>query len=346
MLPVLYNSYMDNIIATSTDKSTQHLGVLLVNLGTPCKPTAAALRRYLAEFLSDRRVIELPRVLWLPILYGAILPIRPFMVAKKYADIWTQEGAPLLAIAKAQCKHIQAYMDRLNINGSTILAMRYGKPSIRQALAQLKHAGMTHLLVLPLYPQYCAATTGSTFDKVTRELQRYRDIPAFQFVHDYHQNPGYIDALAKSIEQHWRQYTPADQLIFSYHGIPKSYVTAGDPYYTQCEQTTQLVVEKLGLTPDRWQMVFQSRFGANEWLQPYCVEVLEQLGEQKKSVDIICPGFSADCLETLEEISIENCEIYTAAGGHTYRYIPALNTCDDHIQVLGSLIEHHVRHWI
>lgn len=312
------------------------IGVLLVNLGTPDAPTAAALRRYLGEFLSDPRVIEIPRLVWKTILHGIILRVRPKKSAKLYASVWTPEGSPLLAISKQQQAAIQA---QLGDGYSVQLGMRYGNPSIASALQTLQQQGVRKILVLPLYPQYAAPTTGSSFDAVAKELTRWRWVPELHFINNYCDEPLYIDALANSVREHFEAHGKPQKLIFSYHGTPKRNLDLGDPYYCLCLKTSRLVAEKLGLDSSDYIASFQSRFGYAEWLKPYTDETLKNLPQEGvKQVAILSPAFSADCLETLEELAVENRDTFLAAGGEQYHYIPALNARADHIQALVSLI--------
>lgn len=314
-------------------------GVLISNLGTPDAPTPAAVRRYLREFLSDRRVVDLPPALWWPILYGIVLTTRPRRSAHAYQRIWTGEGSPLLTISRRQ---EQALRERLaGRPGLTIaLGMRYGEPSVAAAMEKLRAAGVRRLLVLPLYPQYSSAATASTFDAVSRRLQRWIYQPDVHFLSDYHDRPWYIAALAASIREAWREQPPADRLLFSFHGMPRRTRDAGDPYYGRCEATARLVAQALELPEGRWQVAFQSRFGAAEWLQPYTDRtLLEWAKAGVGSVDVVCPGFSADCLETLEEIALLNRDAFLGAGGKAYRYIPALNERPDHIEGLAGMID-------
>lgn len=311
-------------------------GVLLVNLGTPDAPTPSALRRYLREFLSDPRVIEIPRLIWLGILHGIILRVRPRKSARLYQAVWTAEGSPLLAISQRQHAAIQA---ALGDTYCVTLGMRYGSPSIASALRELRQQGVRKILVLPLYPQYSGPTTGSSFDAISRELQTWRWVPELHFINQYCDAPQYIDALANSLREYMASHGKPQKFIFSYHGTPKRNLDLGDPYYCFCQKTTRLVGEKLGLTKDDYLTTFQSRFGYAEWLKPYTDETLRQLPtEGIKRVAILSPAFSADCLETLEELAVENRETFMAAGGETYDYIPALNDRPDHIQALVELI--------
>lgn len=311
-------------------------GVLLVNLGTPDAPTAPALRRYLAEFLADMRVIEIPKIIWMLVLHGIILRVRPKKSAAKYQMIWTDEGSPLLAISKRQAAAIQT---QLNTTARVKLGMRYGNPSITKALREFQNEGVRKIIVLPLYPQYAAATTGSTFDAVTRELQKWRFVPELHFINNYCDNPLFIDALAKSIQEDFTQHGKPEKLLLSYHGMPKRNLDLGDPYYCLCQKTTRLLAEKLGLQKDEYITTFQSRFGYAEWLQPYTDATLEELARSGiKNVAIVSPAFSADCLETLEELAVENRDIFSEHGGEKYRYIAALNDRSDHISALTNIV--------
>lgn len=316
------------------------VGVLLVNLGTPDAPTPKALRRYLAEFLSDGRVIEIPKLAWQLILHGIILRVRPKKSAAKYQSIWTDEGSPLLAISKRQTAALQQQLDATGTRVSVKLGMRYGNPSIPKALRELRDAGVRKIIVLPLYPQYAAATTGSTFDAVTRELQAWRFVPELHFLNNYCDSPAFITALANSIREDFARNGKPQKLLLSYHGTPKRNLDLGDPYYCFCQKTTRLLVENLGLSPDDYITSFQSRFGYAEWLQPYTDQTLEELAKNGvKDVAIASPAFSADCLETLEELAMENRETFLHAGGERYRYIAALNDRPDHIAALESLVK-------
>jgi ferrochelatase len=323
------------------------LGVLLVNLGTPEAPTAGAVRRYLAEFLSDPRVVELPRPLWLLLLHGVILPVRSRRSAHAYQQVWTPEGSPLLAIGRRQAAALQPALEAAGLGPLRVaLAMRYGRPSIRQGLLELRAAGARRLLVLPLYPQYSATTSAAVFDAVTRELRTWRWVPELRWVNQYHDEPAYIAALAAALQRHWAAQGEPERLLFSFHGIPETYFRQGDPYHCQCHKTVRLLVERLGLARERWQLSFQSRVGRQTWLQPYTDQQLKEWGAAGiKRVQVICPGFAADCLETLEEIAMQNRRLFLAAGGQEYSYIPALNDDPDHIQALTAVVERHVRGW-
>ncbi len=323
------------------------LGVLITNLGTPDAPTTAAVRRYLAEFLSDPRVIEVPRLLWLPILHGIILNTRPRKSAHAYRQIWTEQGSPLLVISRRQAAALQRTLTA-SCNGTVkvSLGMRYGKPSISDALEELRRARARRILVLPLYPQYAAATTAAAVDAVAAVLRRWRWVPELRVVNSYHDDTHYIAALRATIELHWAAQARAGKLLFSFHGIPRHYSLAGDPYYHQCLKTSRLVAESLGLIEDQWQVAFQSRFGPRPWLQPYTdVSLLELARGGVRSVDVICPGFAADCLETLEEIALRYRAMFMAAGGERLEYIPALNDSSAHIAALAELVLRHAQGW-
>ena len=322
-------------------------GILITNLGTPDEPTASSVRKYLSEFLSDPRVIELPRYLWWLVLHGIILRTRPSRSAKAYRKIWTESGSPLLSISKKQVLGLQKILTK-KIQGPIRieLSMRYGNPSIKSGLKKLQESNANRILILPLYPQYSAATTGSTFDAVTNELKKWRWLPEIRMVNHYHDYPDYIDALKNSIEEYWKHNGRPQKLIFSFHGLPKHYFLAGDPYHCECHKTARLVAEKLKLDQDQWLVTFQSRFGPREWLKPYTDKTLISLAEcGVKNINIICPGFSADCLETLEEIDIQNREFFIKAGGEKFNYIPALNDDEHHIELLSNIILKHTNGW-
>lgn len=314
-------------------------GVLVVNLGTPEAPTTGAVRRYLREFLADRRVVDLPPALWLPILHGLVLPLRPRRTAANYRLIWGEAGSPLLTISRRQAQALQAVLGEER-GVQVELAMRYGEPSIRGAVATLQRAGVDRIVVLSLYPQYSSATTASVFDAVGDALRRAPHVPEVVMLGDYHDAAWYIEALAASVREAWASGPPGERLLMSFHGMPARTREAGDPYYARCQRTARLLAEALSLSEDRWEMTFQSRFGAATWLQPYTDRVLEDwAGEGVRSVDVICPGFSADCLETLEEIAITNRALFIENGGEAYRYIPALNDRPDHIAGLAFLLQ-------
>ncbi len=325
-------------------------GIILCNLGTPLQPTPRGVRNFLAPFLSDQRVVELPRVLWLPLLYGLILPLRSRRVAKAYAAIWTEKGSPLQAMTERQCELLaQLYRDE---ELSVAFAMTYGKPVLAEVVSDMQQQGIEDIVVLPLYPQYSATTTASLYDQWARYSQTRRNLPGITFIRDYHDHPQYIDALARSVREargnaHQDSSSATDSqtvsdsrlLLFSFHGIPEVNVQKGDPYLQHCERTAELVSKKLELDDSQWRISFQSRFGKQEWLQPYTSETLKELGAKNRPVDVICPAFAADCLETLEEISQENRQIYMDAGGQQFEYIPCLNDSDAQILLLRALLE-------
>ena len=323
------------------------LGVLAINLGTPDAPTPSALRRYLGQFLWDPRVVEMARLPWWLILNGIILRTRPRRSAKLYAKVWREKGSPLLDIALRQRDALQTELDRRTERPTKVaLGMRYGTPSIAAALEELANAGCTRIVALPLYPQYSATTTASSFDALFDELKRWRRQPELRLVADYHDHPAYLDALANSIREHWEGSGRGGKLLFSFHGIPLRYHQGGDPYPLQCRATAEGVAERLGLDTQSWALTFQSRLGKEEWLRPYTDETLTEWPDQGiKRADVLCPGFSADCLETLEEIADENRETFLRAGGEAYHYIPALNDRPDHIAALAEIVLHHTRGW-
>ncbi len=325
----------------------ESLGVLLVNLGTPDAPTTSAVRRYLRQFLWDPRVVEIPRPIWWLILNGVILPFRPSRSAKAYAEIWTDEGSPLLLHSQGIADSIaQQLAARVSGTVNVELGMSYGQPSIDAAIDTLIENGAHRIVCLPLYPQYSGTTTGSVFDDVARSLGRYRWPPEYRFIAQYHDARGYIAALAQSVREYWDQHGRGEKLLFSFHGVPRQTLDNGDPYHCQCLKTARLVAESLDLDADAWQVAFQSRLGRAEWLKPYTSDVVMGLGEAGLSrIDVVCPGFAADCLETLEEIGIQNAEFFTEAGGGSLHYIPALNARDDHVAFLTRLIEKHIGGW-
>lgn len=321
----------------------ENVGILIANLGTPKAPQTRAVRHYLREFLSDPRVVEAPRLLWHLILNGWILPRRSPKTAAAYRSIWDEKhGSPLMAISIRQCDALRASFAGLPVVVS--MAMRYGQPSIAAGLAELRAANCRRILILPLYPQYAASTAGSVFDAAAAALRRWRFVPQLKFIHSYGGDDRYIAALAASIKKHYRGDA---LLLFSFHGTPLRMLLDGDPYYCQCRQTARKTAEHLGLPPDKWRVSFQSRFGNAEWLKPYTDETLRALpGKGVKNVQVVCPAFSADCLETLEEIAEENRALFMASGGGEYSYIPALNDDKTHITFLHNLITDNIGNWL
>lgn len=332
----------------SHDDDTSCTGILITNLGTPDKATPSAVRRYLAEFLSDPRIVEAPRWIWWFALHGVILRIRPKPVAKNYLKVWTDEGSPLLVISKKQKELLQeAIAPHFKGKVKVELAMRYGNPSVKNALLNLKEAGAKRLLVLPLYPQYSATTTASTFDAIADELKTWRWIPEFRMVQHYHEHELYIQALANSISAFQKKNGVPEKLLFSFHGLPQRYLDQGDPYFCECHKTARLVAERLGLKEEQWILAFQSLFGREEWLKPYAKNTLINWAKDGiKNVQVVCPGFSADCLETLEEIKVENRDYFLNAGGEQFDYIPALNDSAEHIGMMGQIIKQHASDWL
>jgi ferrochelatase len=323
------------------------LGVLLVNLGTPDSPSVADVRNFLKEFLWDPRVVELARPAWWLVLNLVILNTRPRRSARAYAKVWTDAGSPLMVISKRQHAALQETLDlRSDPSVKVALAMRYGKPSIATGLKELRDAGVQRVLVLPLYPQYSATTSAAIVDAVADELRGWRDVPELRFVKDYYRHPAYIRALADSVRRYRSEHGEPDKLLMSFHGIPQEYVDAGDPYAVQCEQTAQLLVQELGLPAERWQLSFQSRLGPKQWLQPYTDHTLQALAKEGvRNVHVICPGFSVDCLETLEEVAMENRDVFLEAGGEQYGYIECLNDQASHIQLFSELVLQHTQGW-
>lgn len=324
------------------------LGVLLTNLGTPDSCSRTDVRRYLGEFLWDKRVVEVSRPLWWLLLNLVILNTRPRRSAAAYQRVWTDAGSPLLVISRQQEAALQEKLaQQQEYPVKVVLAMRYGNPSIAAGLESLRQAGARRILVLPLYPQYSATTTASTFDAVTAELRRWRWLPEVRFVNHYHDDPAYIDALAASVQAYQSQHGTPDRLLMSFHGIPRDYFLAGDPYHCEAHKTARLLAENLGLDNTQWQLSFQSRLGPREWLRPYTDETLRKMAaEGIRKVQVICPGFSADCLETLEEVAMENRDIFLEAGGETYEYISCLNAEPRHIDMLAGLVARHTDGWV
>ncbi len=330
-----------------THGETPRTGVLVVNLGSPDAPTAGALRPYLKQFLSDTRAVEIPRLLWWPILNLIILNTRPAKSAEKYASIWTDEGSPLRVHTERQAKILAGCVGEAGHRDWIVhWAMRYGKPSIGAALDDMRALGCDRILIVPMYPQYAGSTTGSVMDEVARSLLAWRNLPEIRFIRSYHDHPGYIAALADSVRHHWQRNGQAERLILSFHGVPRFTLDKGDPYHCECQKTARLLANALGEDGKRIQVTFQSRFGKAEWLQPYTQPTLEALArEGLKSVDVMCPGFSADCLETLEEIAMECKDAFLANGGKQFNYIPCLNENDAWMRTLSELVLEHAGHW-
>jgi protoporphyrin/coproporphyrin ferrochelatase len=325
----------------------ERIGVLLVNSGTPLQPQAGAVRAFLARFLADPRVVELPRVLWLPLLYGLILPWRPRRVAHKYRRIWTASGSPLRELSeRLRAELANALAQRMLAPLSVELGMLYSAPELRAALRRLRAGGAQRLLVLPLFPQYCGATTGSVHDQVSAELRSWRAVPSLHFIADYHDHPGYIEALRASVSAHWEAHGRTSHLLVSFHGIPESYCRQGDPYFKRCQATARLLADELLLREGEWSVSFQSRFGPRAWLQPYTRTVLTGMPARGvREVTLVCPGFAVDCLETLEEIAIEDRAAFVRAGGQRFEYVAALNAAPGHAQCLADLIVQHCQGW-
>jgi protoporphyrin/coproporphyrin ferrochelatase len=323
------------------------IGILLTNLGTPDAPTAPAVRRYLAQFLSDPRVVQIPRAIWLPILYGPILTFRPKKSAAKYAKIWTPEGSPLKVYTERQTKLLKGLFGQRGwSNLSFAYAMRYGNPSIADGLEQLRQAGAARIVVLPLYPQWAGSTSGSTHDAVAAWQKKQPQL-SVHIINNYHDHPAYIRALAASVREHTERLPTADKaqrLVMSFHGIPQQVVDQGDPYAAQCQRTANLLAAELRLDPTHWQLTFQSRFGRAKWLQPYTQATIESFAQQGvRTIDVICPGFASDCLETLEEIQMEVRDAFQAKGGQTLRLIPCLNDSPRHIEALAEILAPHIQ---
>ncbi|MDH5426003.1 MAG: ferrochelatase, partial [Gammaproteobacteria bacterium] len=323
------------------------MGVLVVNLGTPDEPTTASVRRYLAEFLSDSRVVEIPKLLWMLILHGIILRLRPAKSARAYQRVWTENGSPLMAASAELIQDLGAAIrSRAGGKTSVVLAMRYGQPSIKKGLEQLQAEGAERVMVLPLYPQYSGATTGTVADAVFTNLLKWRWVPEIRLLGAYHDDPQYIRAVSESIKQHWVDKGQADKLLISFHGMPKATLLAGDPYYCHCHKTARLIAEDLALEDNQWELAFQSRFGAAEWLKPYVAERLTALpAEGVKHLTVVCPGFAVDCLETLEEIAMEGRDDFIAAGGEQFDYVPALNASASHVELLADRVIKQAAGW-
>lgn len=323
-------------------------GILLINLGTPDAPTAKAVRPYLKQFLSDPRVVEIPRLIWWFILNAIILNVRPKKSAAKYATVWTEEGSPLRVHTEKQAALLQGYLgERTKAAFVVDYAMRYGNPSIPNALRNLKEQNCQRILVVPMYPQYAASSTATAFDVVFEELRKMRNTPALRTIRNYHDHPGYIKALANNINEYWLKNGRPDKLLMSFHGVPQYTLEKGDPYHCECHKTARLLAQELGLKEDQYVLSFQSRFGKAEWIKPYTTATLLELGKQgTKRVDVVCPGFVADCLETLEEIAQEGKEDFQHAGGGEYNYIPCLNTRDDWMHALTDIAVDNLHGWL
>ena len=329
-----------------THGQTPRTAVLYCNLGTPDSPSTADVRRFLAEFLSDQRVVEIPRLLWLLILHGIILRFRPAKSAAKYASIWTPEGSPLKIWTSRQAAKLQ---DWLQAQGHQVLvryAMRYGSQAMATELDALKAQGVTRVLIVPAYPQYSATTTASLFDAVYTWAAKVRNLPELRFVNHYHDHPHYIAALAHSVQRHWQQHGRPDQLVMSFHGVPERTLHLGDPYHCECFKTARLLAEALGLSKAEYKVTFQSRLGRAKWLEPYTEPTLIALAQSGvKRVDVMCPGFSSDCLETLEEINMEAREAFLHAGGEAFHYIACLNDDPEFVAALGEVAQQHLAGW-
>jgi len=327
---------------------TPAFGVLLVNLGTPDSPSVSDVKRFLKQFLSDPRVVDLNPLIWKPILNGIILNTRPAKVAKLYQAIWSDEGSPLMVVSQGQREKVASLLQaQLGQAIPVELGMSYGNPSLASGLDKLKQQGVKRIVVLPLYPQYSCSTVAPVFDAIAAEFKGWRDIPETRFNKEYYQDPTYIQALASSVKSHWKEHGQADVLLMSFHGVPVRYVNEGDPYQTQCQATAFLLAQALGLKDEQWRLCFQSQFGKEEWLTPYTDKLLESLPKDGvKSVDIMCPAFAADCLETLEEISIGGKESFIESGGESYRFIPCLNDNETHIELLAKLVTEQASQWV
>jgi protoporphyrin/coproporphyrin ferrochelatase len=327
--------------------STERIGILLINSGTPEAPEPAAVRAFLARFLADPRVVELPRALWLPVLYGVILPWRPARVAPKYRRIWSESGSPLRELTvRLRTELAGVLAQRMLAPLQVEVGMLYSDPPLAAALERLRAGGTQRLLVLPLFPQYCGATTGAAFDQLSAALQRLRWLPDLQLVTDYHEHPGYIEALRAGVVAHWNAHGRTPHLLISFHGIPERYGRGGDPYTQRCHATARLLADELLLREGEWSVSFQSRFGPAQWVKPYTQAVLGALPARGvRAVSVVCPGFAVDCLETLEEIAIENRELFLRAGGERFEYVPALNASAAHAHCLADLIAQRCQGW-
>jgi protoporphyrin/coproporphyrin ferrochelatase len=327
-------------------------GILLVNLGTPDEPTKSSVRKYLKEFLSDPRIVEIPKPIWWLILNVIILNVRPAKSAAKYQTIWTKDGSPLRVYTERQAQMLRGYLGEIIKSPLVVVpAMRYGNPSIEAGIEKLKAAHCDNILVLPMYPQYAASTTGSTFDKVAQVLMTKRNVPGIRFVRNFHDHPAFIKAIAENVKAHWmkigRPDFATDKLLMTFHGVPKFHLDKGDPYHCESHKSARLIAEALGLKKDDYLVTFQSRFGKAEWLQPYTDKTLEALGAKgTKRVDVICPGFAADCLETLEEIADEGKETFLHAGGKSFNYLSVTNDTPAFVSALTEIAREHLGGWV
>jgi ferrochelatase len=324
------------------------VGILLANLGTPDAPTSKALRSYLGQFLMDRRIVEIPRFIWCWILHCIILVVRPKKSAEKYAQIWMKEGSPLFVHSQKQAQLLRGFLSQKVKSPFVVeLGMSYGNPSMKSAIENLKAQHCDKILLFPLFPQYAASSTAAVYDAVWKVLLKMRNVPAIRTVRHYHDHPAYIKALASSVNEYWMINGRPDQLVMSFHGVPRFHLDKGDPYHCECHKTARLLAESLGLSKDQYQVAFQSRFGKQEWLKPYFANTLEALGKAKmRRIDVICPGFSSDCLETLEEIAIEGKHIFQSNGGGDYNYIPALNENDAWIHAMTEIALENLQGWV
>lgn len=325
---------------------TGGVGVILVNLGTPDEPTAPSIRKYLREFLSDPRVIEIPKLLWWPILNGPILMARPRKLVPRYKSVWMEGGSPLMVYTQRQTEGLRKLFAQRGLAIEVETGMRYGEPSIKNAMLRLRERGCEHMLVVPLYPQYASSTTATVVDEVARVASHMRDQPALRFIKRFHTDPAFIHPLGDKIAAFWQQHGKPQKLVMSFHGLPRQCVDMGDPYCRDCYETARALAQYLGLSDDAYQVTFQSRFGPAKWLEPYTEPTLEKLAQQGVTeIDVVCPGFLADCLETLEEIQVEVCETFMHAGGKRFRYIPALNDDQAWVNALGDMVLNHLQGW-
>jgi protoporphyrin/coproporphyrin ferrochelatase len=351
LCPGVNDMHSDLTPARHIDTRSADTAVLLINLGTPDTPSPRDVRRYLAEFLSDPRVVELPAWLWQPVLRGVVLPFRSRSSAKKYESIWMPEGSPLRVHTEQQARDLQAWFDARGKRVIVEHAMRYGNPSIAAVMTRLRANHVKRILVLPMYPQYAASTTATAFDKIAAALEKIRNQPTMRFVNHYHADARYIDALRRQVERHWDtngrpDFAAGDKVIFSFHGLPLRAAELGDPYYNQCVQTGALLAGALGLAPGQFRVTFQSRFGYQKWLEPGTAETLAELGHEGTArVDVFCPGFTADCIETIEEIGIEAREIFVQFGGKEFHRIDCLNEAPAFIDMLGEMALENLAGW-